>query len=492
MTEDSTDTARREYDMRRAARGGEAPIQISRWKKRLLVIAAVSAFLAAAAVAGYVWWSLNYVATVKASVYCELVELASDVDARLQKLHVEPGDHVEKGQAVAQLDDSQLLAALDGAKAELAVRRSDLVQHQANFKLIQARTDAQMALAEAAVAIAAAALTRAHAQRDHFQARLPEQIRRAQAERDEAAALHEKLKKGTRPERIEANRARLATSKERREFYKLEVKIAQELAKSGLGSAIEMEQKRTALAVAENELIEAQLALKLSLAGATQEELDASKNALAAREAALALAQAGKRELARLEAEVAMREAELVEAKAGRQQALARRLEVELAAEQTRAAQAEVDKAEAAVAQRQADLSAKTIVSPVSGTVLRTFEHEGEICRKGVPIVFVKDDAKGFWIEGFVNEEDAEYLAAKQRGKVEIVVGSWHFVDATVELVSLCTSSIEREGGAQAMAGPSARGPSPSEQVWVKLRLTGKPKHLLLPGMSARAYVRVR
>lgn len=491
MTQDSIDADRREYDMRRAARGGEAPIQTSRWKKRFFAVVAIFVILSSAAIAGYVWWARHYVSTVKAGVYCELVELAADVDARLQKLHVQPGDHVKKGQAVAQLDDSQLLAALDGAKAELAVRLSDLAQHRANLKLIKARTDAEIAFAKATVAIATATLTQAEAQRDHFKARLPDQIRRAQAERDEAAALHEKLRKGTRAERIEANRARLATAKERRKFYKLEVKIAEELAKSGLGSAIEMEQKRTALAVAENELIEAELALKLSLAGATQEELDASKSVLAARDAALALAQTGERELKRIEAEVAMREAEVVEAQARQQQAMARRLEVGLAAERTRAAEAEVNKAEAAVAQRKADLSAKTIVSPVSGTVLRTFEHEGEVCRKGVPIVFVKDDSKGFWVEGFVHEEDAEYLARQQRAKVELVVGSWHFVDAEVDLISLSTSSVEREGSAGLTSGPGVRRPSASEQVWVKLRLKGEPEHLL-PGMSARAYVRVR
>ena len=284
----------------------------------------------------------------------------------------------------------------------------------------------------------------------------------------------------------------MATAKERREFYKLEVRIAEELARSGVQSSMEMEQKRTALAVAENELIEANLALKLAEAGATAEELQASASALAAREAALALAKAGEGELKRLAAEVSMRQAELVEARSALKQAEARRLEVGLAAERVKSARSQVDKAQASVAQREANLKSKSITSPVSGTVLRTFEKEGEICRKGIPFIFVKDDSEGFWIEGFVAEEDAARIALKQRAKVEVVVGSWDFAKAELSRISLSTSSVERQGGTPAVASSGARSPAQGERVWIKLRLTEESKHLLLPGMTARAYIRVR
>ena len=491
MTEAPAEATRREYDMRRAAHGAEAPIEISRWKRRLVTGGIVFGVLVAACVASWVWWAYTYVITSKASVYCELVQLSAEVDARLQKLYVKPGDHIDKGQPVARLDDSELIAALDGAKAELTIRQSDLAQQQASLRLIRGQVDAQIALAKAQVAIADAALVRTEAQREHFKARMPELIRQAKALRNEAQARHDDLKKGTRPERIEAARARLATADERRKFYKLEVDIAERLSKQGVVSGMEMEQKRTALAVAENELTEGKLQLALALAGATEDELAASQSALEAREAALALAETADRELKRLDAELAVRRAELEEAKAREKQAFARQLEVELAAERAKAAEAQVTKANAAVAQRQAALSVKTIVSPVSGTVLRTFDEEGEVCRKGIPIVFVKDDSKGYWIEGFVEEEDAQYLKPKQAGKVEIVIGSWHFVDAEVALVSLSTSSIERSSASSAAAGNS-RSPSQTEKVWVKLRLKGEPEHLVLPGMSARAYIRVR
>lgn len=489
--EPSAEGSRRAYDQRRETRGGEAPIEISRWKRRLTIGGIAFLSIALALAAGYLWWSLTYVSTVDAAVYCELVELASDVDARLQELYVQPGDHVEKGQAVARLDDSQLIAELDAAEAELAVRKSDLTQQEAGYELTKARTQAALVLAEAQVQIAQADLQRSLAQREQFRACFPEQVRLSQARQDEAKAQHQDLVNGTRPERVKALRARLATTEERRKFYKLEVEIADQLGRSGVVSAIEMEQKRTALAVAQNEHTEAQLLLDLALAGATKEELAASQSALVAAQAALALAEKDEGELKRFDAEVAMREAELLEAKARQQQAVAAQREVALAEERLRAAEAQVEKAEANVAQRQAGLSAKKIVSPVAGTVLRTFEEVGEICRKGVPIVFVKDDSKDLWIEGFVAEEDAERLRVGQKAMVEVVAGSWDYVAAEVALISLSTSSVERGEDAAAAAARS-RGPSRGESLWVKLRLTGEPDCLVLPGMTARAYLRVR
>jgi len=392
------------------------------WSVAIVLVALLLLFTA-----GYVYYTLTYVMTLQASVYCELVELGSEVDARLAELHVVPSDKVRAGQPVARLDDSQLVAALDAAKAQLE--------------------------------IAASALTHAKALRGQFQARLPEQIRRATAARDEMRALHEKLRKGTRAERIDALKARLDTTKERVAFYQLEVKIAQQLAESGVGSSMEMEQKRTALAVAQNENIEAQMQLKLAEAGPTKEEIEASRKSLEEREAALALALAGKGELKRLEAEVAMR-------------------------------QAEVARARANVDQRNANLKSKTICSPVNGTVLRTFGEVGEVCKKGEPIVFVRDDSKGHWVEGFVDEEDAYRLRPKQKATVEIVIGSWDYMSAYVDLISLSTSSVERRA-----ASPNAGavpGPAQGERVWVKLRFEKQPDLYLLPGMSARAFIRVR
>ncbi len=417
-----------EYEHRRAARGRDMPIQVSRWKRRLLIAGLVFLLLVLLAAGSYVYYAVTYVMTLHARVCCELVKLGSTTDARLVKLYVKPGDKVTRGQPLARLDDRDLAAALDAAKAQLAV--------------------------------AEAALAYAKAERDQFRARLPDRIRQARAARDQAKARYERLKKGARPEELDALKARLATAKKRQQFYELEVKIAQELARSGVGSSLEMEQKRTALAAAQNAYIEAQMDLKLALAGATKEELEAARSALEEKEAALALAEAGQGELKRLEAQVAMREADVARARAN-------------------------------VAQREANLKTKCIVSPVDGAVLRTFGEEGEVCRKGEPIVLVRDDSKGFWIEGFVHEEDADRVNVGQPASVEVVVGSWRFVPARVELISFATSSAEL----RALAGPggsAAPGPARGEMVWLKLRFDQPPRMRLLPGMTARAFIKVR
>ncbi len=489
---DTTPNPSLEYDHRRAARGGDSPIQASKWKRRLWTVGLVLATLVVLAVASYTYYVCTYVTTVQASVHCELVELASDVDARLAELYVVPSDTVKKGDPVARLDDTQLAAALEAAKADLAVRESDLTRGRAQLDILRAQIESAIELAKAQVSVASASLERTEADRDHYKAQLPEQIRRAQAQRDQSQALDENFRKGTRPERIAALKARLAAAKNRRDFYKIDVEAANKLAKGGVISNVEMEQKLSLLSEAENALTEAELNLKLAQAGPTAEEVRASEKGVDAQDAALALTKTGAGELRRLAAEVKVCEAQLLDAKAQEKRAQARRFEIKLAEERIKAAEAEVAKAKATVDQREANLKSKTICSPVDGTVLRTFGEVGEVCKKGEPIVFVRDDSQGHWIEGFVSEADAYRLRPKQKATVATIAGAWEFIPAYVDLVSLSTSSVERRA---VVATGSARPPSRGEQVWVKIRFEKEPKPeelLLLPGMSARAFIRVR
>ena len=220
-------------------------------------------------------------------------------------------------------------------------------------------------------------------------------------------------------------------------------------------------------------------------AGATSDEIEATTQVLAARDAELALGHAAGNQLEVLGAELAVRQAELHKAQAELKLAEASRLQVELVRQEVEAAAAELRKAEAEVARRQAALEGMSIVSPVTGTVVRTFDRVGEVCRKGLPTILVADDSAGRWVEAFVREDDVHLVQVGQPARIEMVVGSRCYVDGTVKAVALSTHSLDRE---VSDAGTARRG---IELVWVKLvpvKLEGNP----LPGMSARATIKVR
>ena len=188
-----------------------------------------------------------------------------------------------------------------------------------------------------------------------------------------------------------------------------------------------------------------------------------------------------------MEVSLAARQAELRQAQAELKHAEAMALEVTLAEEQSRAAEAELQKVEAEVEGCRATLKGLCIVSPVAGTVIRTFRRPGELCRKGEPILRVADDSAGRWVEGFVRERDAHRVRVGQSARVELM-GSGAVVDAKVEAVGLSTSSLAR-AGERADAGSAMAGAS--KLVWIKLRPNGT-MDASLPGMSARAVILLR
>lgn len=83
------------------------------------------------------------------------ISLRSQVEGQLQQLSVDVGDRVTQGQAVAQVDDTILTAAVLSAEAELASRQSEVAQARtqvsdARTRVEQARLELQQAEADAA------------------------------------------------------------------------------------------------------------------------------------------------------------------------------------------------------------------------------------------------------------------------------------------------------------------------------------------------------
>lgn len=412
------------YEALRQSRGGAPEAEVRTWRRKVY-IGGAGVFAVILGVVGYfVWDAFTFVYTTRASVCAAVLSLSPDTDARVRELLVQPGDAVSRGQVLLRLDDSEARAS-------------------------QAATEAARTIAEARVVSAQADL-------DMRAARQPDEVRRAEAERREAEARLAQLKRGATAEEIEAAKIRLASARALAELYAGDVKESEKLVAAGYESRHDLEVQKTRLLTQQNAAREAELELARLQAGPTADQVQAAEQLLAARDAAWALARSGARQIESMKADLAARRAELA-------------------------------RAEADVIRGRATLERMTVVSPVAGTVLRTFIHEGEVCRRGVVVAFVSDDAAGRWFEGYVREKDAHALRTGQRARVETVVGSGDYVDATVEAVGLATSSLSQPAAEAA----NARALGAAEMVWVKLRpvdLKEKP----LPGMSANATIRVR
>ena len=125
------------------------------------------------------------------------------------------------------------------------------------------------------------------------------------------------------------------------------------------------------------------------------------------------------------------------------------------------------------------------LLSPVDGVVSRTFAGEGEICRKGVPCMQIIDSARGWWVEGFVQEKHADNVKVGAKARVEVVLGSDDWADAKVVAIGLTTSSLDPSALETATG---IRNSDNQEMVWVKVQPEETVGHPLA-GMSARAYI---
>jgi len=475
------------YDLRRQARGGEPPKRQKSWRRKLIWISVALVCVAAVSLALWFLWAWCHVNTVSADVHAAVVELASHVDARLLARYVRPGQKVTKGQRLARLDDSQLAAIVAAAQAQRDIKQGLYAQAKANLDLVRSRVEADIKLAQARVQVAEAHVAGAEKALEQARVQLAEEVRRAEALYGQAKATLDRLEKGPRQEDIDAARARLAAARAMEELYSIEVRQSEQLVAEGIDSTHLLEVKKAQLTTQQNKVREAEIEVARLVAGATPEEIEAARQAVAARKAELALAAAGSKELESLTAQLDVRRRDVEQARAELACAEALRAEVAVAREQVEAAEAELVKADADVAAHRAALEGMSIVSPVTGTVIYARRKTGEICRKGEPFILVADDSAGRWVEGYVRERDAARVQPGQRAKVEIVVGSYHHVAGEVEAVGLATSSVSPANPGAFFRTPAHLG---SEYVWVKIRLL-EQRPEWRPGMTARARIRV-
>ncbi|MDE3074001.1 MAG: efflux RND transporter periplasmic adaptor subunit [Chloroflexota bacterium] len=153
----------------------------------------------------------NLVQTVSASgvvVSGTQAKLSFQVAGKIAKVDVAAGDTVKAGQVLAELDSSQLQAAVKQAEAARDAASAGVATAQAKAQQIQAGARPEnVAQANAAVDIANQKL------QDMLKGGRPEQVGQAQAQLDQAQAKLQALKNGPRPEQVAILQQQVETAK---------------------------------------------------------------------------------------------------------------------------------------------------------------------------------------------------------------------------------------------------------------------------------------
>lgn len=125
------------------------------------------------------------------------VDVGVQVSGQITRLYVKPGDTVEKGQLLAEVDARVLEAAVEAGRAELAMLRAQLEEHQAEVTLSEQKQRRQILLfknnvtPEEKLQIAEATLAVAQARVKQLQARM--QQTRSQLKADETRLSYSRI-----------------------------------------------------------------------------------------------------------------------------------------------------------------------------------------------------------------------------------------------------------------------------------------------------------
>jgi RND family efflux transporter MFP subunit len=290
--------------------------------------------------------------------------VAAVVAARLLQVPVREGDRVATGQVLAVLDSRAQAAQVRSAAAALTAAEAQA--RQANLDARAAATDQSNAVRQAKLALDAARLDRETT------------VKQARIALSSAKTDLGKLRAGARQQ--EKDQADLTVQQDRatRDRAQTELQRIQYLTGEGIAAQRQLDDAKTAVAVADATLKSAQAQASLIHAGTRPEDLQAAQ--LRVDQASEALSQAQTSGQAKVwQAQAALQQAQ--------QSALA------VAAKQ-QAARA----AEEAARQKQSDLAAAQAVagyavlrSPLTGVVSRRVLNPGDMADPATPIVEVTD-----------------------------------------------------------------------------------------------------
>jgi HlyD family secretion protein len=343
--------------------------------------------------------------TVTASGTIEAIEMdiSPRVAGRIVTLAVDEGDRVKKGQVIAVLDDSELVAQVNQAQGALATthaKLADLLAGSREEQIRQARANYEKALASARGSREVyGTVSESHYKSSELKANLAlaeSTYKAAVKEREAAAARLALVREGPRKEEIDRLKANLDQARAQLRNAEADYKRYAQLYKEG---AVSGQQLDSALAARDSlkgaaEAVEAKYTE--ALAGSRPEEI---------REAEAKLAQADAKLVGAKESLAAYKQM-YVDRLGSRQQVESAKSTSESAAAQVRAAKAELDllmagatkdvieAARGQVEQAKGALDAAktkrgytTIVAPADGVVNVKFRELGEYVSPGTPIV---------------------------------------------------------------------------------------------------------
>ncbi|MGI9951977.1 efflux RND transporter periplasmic adaptor subunit [Moorellaceae bacterium AZ2] len=291
---------------------------------------------------------------VDGMVEAEEVDVAAKIPGRIQSIQVREGDTVKAGQVLAYIEVKELKEKEKQAQAAVEAARAQYEKAKNALLLQEKASEADIQAAQAAV--------------------------------NQAMSQYDKAKKGPRAQQIEQARAKLDQAKAALEVAEKSYERTKQLFESGAASQQMLDEVKAKYEAARQEMRYAEEGLKLLEEGTQEEDI---------RAAAAAVQQA---------------QAALLKAEAGKIQDLIARNAVQMA-------EADLKRAEAALAEVRSNLEEATIKAPCDGIIVTKYVDEGEMIATGMPLFTIQQPEKN-WVNVKVKETEVGQIKEGQKVKV--------------------------------------------------------------------------
>jgi len=311
------------------------------------------------------------------------VFIFAKIPGEVEKLNVEVGKSVNKGDVLAVLEHDELELDVRQAKATLRAAESGLAQAKALAKI---KIDSQVRQAKAGVAAAKAALEQV---KDLSFKRTETQITQAEAVLEAIKASFKKIKEGARDEERKQVQATVKQAKASLDNAQSNYERMKNLFEQNAISKQTLEGVETQYTVAKAQYEAAKQQLKLLDEGAREEDIQAVEAQVKQAEAALELAQK-MADTKSWEKDIAMANAQVNQAEAALETAMAlkkaKSWETEIIGAET-----SVEQAQVALELAEKKLSDTFITATISGIVSMRNVDQGDMASQQNPLFQIVD-----------------------------------------------------------------------------------------------------
>lgn len=342
---------------------------------------------------GYRYWenSKLYQTTDDAQVEGDVVNLSSEVTARVLKLHVQDNQYVKKGDVLVELEDTDYAVKVDQAKRALKALAKRQQASMAQLNLTRQQGDAGIIQGQSAIDVAQASVTTAESGVISAQDRLVQ----AQHVTAAARATLAKMRSEVGVARAEAHRLD-QDLKRYRDLYAQEEISRQQL--DATATSVRQAHLRVDSALRDVQTADAQVAQAQAAESQAREAIAQNRSSVAESRARVEEARS-----------------KLLTAQTAPEQ-------VAVASANVKVSRADLEQAETNLRLAQKDLERCRILAPAAGVVSKRSALEGSYVQKGSPLLSLVETQE-LWV--IANYKETQMTEIKNNLEAEIEVDSY-------------------------------------------------------------------